>query len=470
MKLSANLSTIRIAIAFAGALAVSHSASADVVLLGTGSLPGTATDLSGLSDPLEGGTAQNLLSLGSGITYSGVGNTFLALPDRGPNAIPYTGGAAVDNTQSYISRFQEVNLAITPSATLGSWNVTPTLTKTTLLSNSTPLTGSVTADNPNKTYFTGLSSGFDSTNSANSMRLDPESIRLSNTGNSVYISDEYGPFVYEFDRTTGQRIRSLSVPTPYNIAAPSTVGATEVATNTSGRQANRGMEGLAISPDGATLFGMMQNPLIQDNALVGSTRTGINDRIVKFDTATGQVTGQYLYQLDNGVANGTNEMIAVNDHQFLVVERDSNAGTKAATKKIYLIDINGATDLNGTSFKDGSMPQTGTPAGVTPVSKTLFVDLLNPAFGLAGSTFPEKIEGMAFGPDITDPLTGKTYHTLVVTNDNDFLAANPNNFYVFGFESGDLDYVAQSVPEPSTYALMFAGLIGIGLIARRRRK
>jgi hypothetical protein len=461
-----------IALALASTLVVQHSATANVVLLGTGSLAATDTDLSGLSTPLEGGTAQNLLgALGSGITYSGVGNTFLAVPDRGPNATAYAGGAAVDNTQSYIARVQQLNLAITPTASLGSWTITPTLTKTTLLSNSTPLVGSSTIDNPNKTYFTGLSSGFDSTNSSNSMRLDTESIRVSNTGKTVFVSDEYGPYVYEFDRSTGQRIRSLSVPASFNIAAPAATGASELSGNTAGRQGNRGMEGLAITPNGSALYGIMQNPLIQDNALNANlNRRGINDRIVKFDTATGQETGQFLYQLDSGSANGINEMVAVNDHQFLVVERDGNAGTNALTKKIYLVDLTGATDLDKTSFEDGGLPQTGTPAGVTPVTKTLFLDLLDPQFGLAGSSFPEKIEGLAFGPEVTDPISGKKYRTLVITNDNDFLPANPNNFYVFGFESGDLNFVAQTVPEPSVYALMLAGLAGIAFVARRRHK
>jgi hypothetical protein len=55
--------------------------------------------------------------------------------------------------------------------------------------------------------------------------------------------------------------------------------------------------------------------------------------------------------------------------------------------------------------------------------------MLDPAQGLVGATFPEKIEGLAFGPDLPD---GR--RMLVVTNDNDFMAANANNFYVFAIE------------------------------------
>jgi len=101
------------------------------------------------------------------------------------------------------------------------------------------------------------------------------------------------------------------------------------------------------------------------------------------------------------------------------------------------------------------------------VTKAAFVDLLDTAFGLKGNTFPEKIEGLAFGPDLAD---GR--HTLIVTNDNDFLAA-PNNFYVFAIDKGDLDYVAQSiaaVPEPSTYALLTAGMCAALLALRRRNE
>ena len=64
--------------------------------------------------PLENGVPGNRLGgIGSGLAYAGC-NTFIALPDRGPNIAPYN--SAVDNTTSYITRFQTLNLSLNQSA------------------------------------------------------------------------------------------------------------------------------------------------------------------------------------------------------------------------------------------------------------------------------------------------------------------------------------------------------------------
>ena len=92
-------------------------ARADVSLLAIGTLPGT-TDLSGLTGALENGVPGNILGgLGSGIAFAG-GDTFLALPDRGPNAVPFD--SKIDDTVSYINRFQtlKLNLTANPGGTL----------------------------------------------------------------------------------------------------------------------------------------------------------------------------------------------------------------------------------------------------------------------------------------------------------------------------------------------------------------
>ena len=90
-------------------------ARADVSLLAIGTLDGTS-DLSGLTGTLENGVAANILGgLGSGIAFAG-GDTFLAVPDRGPNAVPFD--SKIDDTASYINRFQTLKLNLTANDVL----------------------------------------------------------------------------------------------------------------------------------------------------------------------------------------------------------------------------------------------------------------------------------------------------------------------------------------------------------------
>src|ERR1700745_2453601 len=116
-----------------------------VNLLAVGSLTsssaGPYTDLSGLNNTLENGVPANLLGgLGSGLAYAS-GNTFLALPDRGPNAVTFD--SAIDDTVSYVNRVHTItmNLAVNKSGSGLPFTLTPQLTATTLLWNFlTPLT------------------------------------------------------------------------------------------------------------------------------------------------------------------------------------------------------------------------------------------------------------------------------------------------------------------------------------------
>ena len=362
------------------------------------------------------------------------------MPDRGPNATPYNSN--VDDTVSYISRFQTLNMALTPNA-LGStlpFTLTPTLTQTTLLSSNTPLnygsgqglglgSGAPTQNTASTFYFTGRSDNFVSGSSGNATnaRFDPEGVRVSPDGKSVFISDEYGPYVRQFDRTTGQQIKSFTLPANLDVSNLSPNGATEISGNTSGRVANKGMEGLAITPDGKTLVGIMQAPLIQDAAISASNKLV---RIVTIDVATG-ATKEFGYKLTTG--SGVSEIVAINDHQFLVDERDGKGlgdGSTAVVKQFFKIDTTNAVDITGL---------TGAAAAAAAIVKTTppVLDLVQ-ALNIPGNQIPAKIEGLAFGPDVT--LNNVNLHTLFVANDNDFLpdTSGPNQFYVFGFTDGDL--------------------------------
>jgi hypothetical protein len=436
-------------------------------LIAIGSMPGIYEDFAArTAGLLENGVPGNRLGgLGSGLTFIG-GDIFLGLPDRGPNAVSFN--PCTDDTVAYINRFHTLHMSLSladPGAKLP-YTLTPMLVGTTLLSSHRRLVygagcGLVGDGAPELNavhhthYFTGRSDGFDParlSTDPNNARFDTESIRVSNDRRRVYISDEYGPYVYEFDRLTGERTDAFTLPEKFAVPKPGAVGNDEISGNTVGRVANKGMEGLAITPHGRTLVGAMQSPLIQDG---GDNKGGVT-RIVAIDIRTHR-TKEYAYQLDTGTKTTVSDIVAVNDHKFLVDERDSKGradavGSKAAFKKLFIVDIAGATDVSGitgVSVTDGK-------ANIAPfaLNKTLFLDIvaaLTTDAGLDPTAIPAKIEGITFGPDVsaTDPLTGRTVtrRTLFVGNDNDFLGVltppvgngdNPNQWFVFSFADADL--------------------------------
>jgi hypothetical protein len=440
--------------AFAVGLLTAACSQAQVTLLAVGTLDqsraGSFTDLSGLNDKLENGAPANLLGgLGSAIAYAS-GNTFLALPDRGPNAIPFD--SAIDDTASYINRFHTITMDLDPntSGTGLPFTLTPTLRATTLLWNLGPLvygtgtglgvgSGVPHINNFLQHYFTGRSDNFDPNQNSGDpkdARFDTEGIRLSNDGLSVFISDEYGPYIYQFGRFTGVRLRTFELPASFYVPNVKPVGNDEISGNTVGRTANKGMEGLAITPDGRTLVGIIQNALIQD-ANQGATKLL---RIVMIDIASGQVTHQFAYLLTTGT--GVSEIVALNNHEFIVDERDGKGrgdGSNAKIKQLFKIDLESAVDVSAMD---------GLTASQNAVSKTLFIDLvaLLTSNGFTAAQIPAKIEGLAFGPDVKKGHT--SMHTLWIANDNDFLETvadpngiqvpNSNQFFVVGFSDADL--------------------------------
>jgi len=393
-----------------------------IALVGKGVVSGSALDTSGLAGSIcQAGAPANCVpkaifgGFGSDLTYTGHDNVFIAAPDRGP----FDGLTDVP----YLDRFYFLHITTDVGAPFP--NIRTILLDTRFFKDK------------GGEDFVGAAGSFDS-------RLDPEGIRVAPDG-TFYISDEYGPYIFQFNRQ-GHLLRRIELPSKFAIANPSDNPNDELLGNTSGRQANRGMEGLAISPDGSTLFGIMQNALLQDHGLnppPSTDRLGLNNRILKVDLATGE-THEYVYVLDAiNRGQGVCEILAINDHEFLVVERDNRSNLQsppqAPTRKtIYKIDLNGATDVSAIA----SLPAGALPAGVTPVTKSLFINLLDADLNLS-ATIPEKIEGLSWGPDLPD---GR--HLLYVISDNDLNPSLATQIYAFAIEPALINFEEQMLPGP----------------------
>ncbi len=399
-----------------------------ITLVGKGLVSGSAVDKSGLTGNIcREAVPANCVSksifggFGSDLTYTGHDNVFIAAPDRGP----FDGLTDVP----YLDRFHFLHITTDLGAPFP--NIRTVLLDTRFLKNESNQT------------FVGAAGAFVANNDFATLRLDPEGIRVGANG-TFYISDEYGPYLFEFDRQ-GHLLRRLALPSRFAIANPSSDPNAELLGNTAGRQGNRGMEGLAISRDGRYLFGMMQNALLQDHGLTPGTvdRLGLNNRILKIDVLTGE-THEYVYVLEAiNRGQGVCEILAINDHEFLVVERDNRSNLQSppqapTRKKIYKIDLTPATDVSGID----SLPAGTLPVGIVPVTKTLFIDLLDPVFNLT-PTIPEKIEGLAWGPDLGD---GR--HVLYVISDNDLNPTLATQLYSFAIEPSLLNFEEQLLPGP----------------------
>ena len=391
---------------FADGLADKEPAS-QIRLVGVGTIAGDELDLTGLdrafvptvgtsSDEIPEGRvfSNNMFGGISAIAWTGKDDFYWMLPDRGP----------LDGAVDWTCRVQKVRLIVDPSGTLP---VQTELVETILLYDhrNIPFTGSASAFKESDTM---------------TARLDPEGIRVGSNGN-LFISDEYGPRLIEFTES-GKFVQEFQLPDCYLAANPDVSKSSENIKNKLGRATNRGMEGLAVSQDGSKLFGLMQSPLLQDceRKSLEIIPRGRNCRLAVFG-CNGNCAEEFVYHLDDR-NNGLNEILCCGPNQFVVIERDGSVGDKAGFKKLMLISTESASVVSAAD----QLPQDELPSEMQSVSKTVLIDLLADQWGLAGEKMPEKLEGLAFGPDIDE-----NNRLLLVVSDNDFVPEHDTMIYAF---------------------------------------
>jgi len=238
--------------------------------------------------------------------------------------------------------------------------------------------------------------------------LDSEGIVALKDG-SFWVSDEYGPHIVHYS-ASGVQLERIS---PFGVNEDT--GDRKLPAVFASRRANRGMEGLTITPDEKTLVGIMQSTMYNPEKIQSNIT-----RIVTFDLETGY-TRQYVYIQEK--ANLSNsEITAISNTEFLVVERDGKfAGEETAQKHIYKINLNGATDISGNNPKEElglmigdktieqSTAEELAEANIVPVQKELVVDLVA-QFGYAH----DKLEGIWIMDE----------NTLGFINDDDFAVSD----------------------------------------------
>ena len=422
----------------------------------------------------------------SDLYYDPIREEWWALSDRGP------GGGVLD----YTTRVQRFSLDVHPvTGRISKFRVKETIKftdpKGLLTAPTNPAVGDPKALN-------GLNPlGLNGNGGRLGRSFDPEGLVIDPRTCRLLVADEYGPSVYEFSRT-GALVRVFQ--TPANLV-PKVAGAVNYVADrdgglNAGRQDNRGYEGLAITPDGKKLYAVLQDPLVNEPAPGNNGRNGRNLRIVVFDNdrhspTYGESVAQYAYQLElqadiaariiaaGGVATptdprqgrniGLSAIIAINGHQFLVLERDNRgigvddpAGAGiVGSKRVYKIDVLGATDISNRSLpNDGNLGAAVPP--IVPVAKfpDVFIDLAANTL-LPNGKQAEKWEGITIGPRLKNGG-----YLILAGNDNDYSvtqqAGSSVQFDVYvNFNGGS---VQRDIDHPTMLNGQFVGPVPAGYV------
>lgn len=197
--------------------------------------------------------------------------------------------------------------------------------------------------------------------------LDPEGLALRSDG-TLFVSEEYAPAILEFS-PDGRLVRRLE--TPSECRPTGKDGVDQVTDERkdlrSGREPNRGFEGLTLLPDGK-LAAILQSGLAQD----GGRNAGFT-RLYVFDPATGKAVAAYrvpfadLGELESTAPDGKafepkhlsfNALASLPDGRLLALERDnfgedgSNKFHPSRWKAVVILDLSGAENILGREAGD----------------------------------------------------------------------------------------------------------------------
>lgn len=247
---------------------------------------------------------------------------------------------------------------------------------------------------------------------------DFESINIDPLDGSIWYASEgdrslgLNPFMKHATRD-GQYLSTLPLPEIFKVSPTQEIGPRN----------NLSFEGSTFAPDGKSLWVAMEGPLYEDGP-IPTTNSGGLSRITQYDRE-GNVLGQYAYPIDlipvtpapgKYADNGVSEILAVNNHELLTIERSGVQGEDGSFKnhiRIYEIDLHGASDISNIDSLQESK--------FKPVKKRLILDL-----NTLGLTKLDNIEGISWGPKLANGND-----SLVLVSDNNFNSSQVTQFLAF---------------------------------------
>ena len=178
-----------------------------------------------------------------------------------------------------------------------------------------------------------------------------------------------------------------------------------------GPRRNGVFEGMSFADNYKTLYVNVEEPLYEDGPRADIVDNQTFIRIIKFDVKDKKGTAQYAYKLEPVAypakpenefkLNGVPDILSLGNNKLLVIERSFSTGRLPCTIRLFMADLNGASDVSSMALKDNH--------AFIPAKKTLLLNMDD--LGI----YTDNIEGVTFGP-----LLPNGHKTLVFIADNNF--------------------------------------------------
>ena len=172
-----------------------------------------------------------------------------------------------------------------------------------------------------------------------------------------------------------------------------------------GPRKNGVLEGMSFADNYKTLYVSVEEPLFEDGPQADLSDNSAFVRIIKFDVATKKTNAQFAYKLEPVAhaaipenefkINGVSEILYLGNNKLLVMERSFSTGRIPCTIRLFIADLDAATDISNIELKDNQ--------DFTPVKKTLLLNM--DELGI----YTDNIEGVCFGP-----LLPNGHRTLII--------------------------------------------------------
>ncbi|MDN3587898.1 esterase-like activity of phytase family protein [Pedobacter aquatilis] len=259
-----------------------------------------------------------------------------------------------------------------------------------------------------------------------SLKADGESVRFNPNKNQLIWSNE-GERIFKngdsliiqpaltFISADGKFLDTIPLPKGFHFTK-----------GENGARKNALFEGITFADNYKTLYASLEEPLYQDGKSAAFGYSGAITRILKFDARTKKNIAQYAYNLgelpveptvqSDWNVNGISEILAINNHTLLVMERAWAKGHDDHTFiKLFLVDLKGAENVIDNASFIKNPPKT--------LKKKLLFD-----FDTIGKHI-DNFEGVTFGPDLPNG-----HKTLIFCVDNNFSKNQTQQFFLFEVE------------------------------------